>query len=105
MSSTAISKASLENRLDNANTKVKEITDVGSQLAVGTAVAFGSGVAAAKLGGLEVFGVPVLPSAGVAAAGAALLGIGGRKTRKTMLAVSGALLYPWLHEQGRKMAK
>lgn len=98
----------LENRLGNVQEKIQSATRTTNSLIVTNASAFGAGFVQQKIAGdgaLEVMGLPVVPTLGALLAGAALLGVGGKKSRGTMLDISKGITAAYLFEQGRKLAK
>lgn len=101
-------RTQLESRLGNAQEKIASATKTTNSLIVTNAAAFGAGFLEQKLAGegeLSVMGLPVIPTAGALLAGAALLGVGGKKARGTMLDVSKGITAAFLYGQGRKLAK
>lgn len=101
-------RTQLESRLGNAQEKIASATKTTNSLIVTNAAAFGAGYISQKMAGdgeIEVMGLPLVPTAGALLAGAALLGVGGKKARGTMLDVSKGITAAFLYGQGRKLAK
>lgn len=101
-------KQQLENRLGNAQDKIASAARTTNSLIVTNAAAFAGGFIEQKVAGdseLQVMGLPVVPAAGAALAGMALLGVGGKKARGTMLDVAKGLTAAFLYQQGRKLAR
>jgi hypothetical protein len=102
------SKAQLETRLERAQERFSDAATTTNSLIVTNASALAAGFMTQKMAGdgqFEVMGAPVVPTLGGILAGAAVMGFGGKKARRTMLDVSKGLTAAFLFEQGRALAK
>lgn len=105
---THLSKEQLVSSRDNLREKITDAATMTNGIMVANGAALASGFLSGKMAGdqdWKVMGLPVPATAGTVLAAAALLGMVGKKGRRTALHVSMGLTAPYLEKLGRELAK